>query len=271
MSEEKETAKVPMREIQKKRRVRRTFRRVFLDPSTPSSWTVARVVIVAFLVWNIGGFIGGILFALKNLFFVMVLAIFFAYLIDPIVKTIRQPFKQKKLERFMPRPAAIVLAYLIIFSILGFGIATLAPRASSQAREFGSNIPMYASEIQEKINDLSRWNRGLKFSKSIQEKITEKTDAIITGTGDRITEFFGNFLIDIVTSLPWIVLIPILAFFFLKDVNFFRTLFLRCFPVGRWRTRAGLVLEEVNETLAAYTRAQLISCFLIGSVCALGF
>jgi predicted PurR-regulated permease PerM len=30
-------------------------------------------------------------------------------------------------------------------------------------------------------------------------------------------------------------------------------------------------LNDVNHTLAAYTRAQLISCFLIGSVCTIGF
>jgi predicted PurR-regulated permease PerM len=38
-----------------------------------------------------------------------------------------------------------------------------------------------------------------------------------------------------------------------------------------WRARAESFLEDVNTTLAAYTRAQLISCFLIGSVCFLGF
>jgi len=32
------------------REKRTTARRVFLDPSTPSSWTVARVVFVAFIV-----------------------------------------------------------------------------------------------------------------------------------------------------------------------------------------------------------------------------
>ncbi len=48
-------------------------------------------------------------------------------------------------------------------------------------------------------------------------------------------------------------------------------LFLRIFPSGRWRGRAELVLEDVNKTLAAYVRAQLISCILIGTICTIGF
>ena len=40
---------------------------------------------------------------------------------------------------------------------------------------------------------------------------------------------------------------------------------------GRWRIRAEAVLQDVNTTLAAYTRAQLTSCFLIGLICTIGF
>ena len=43
------------------------------------------------------------------------------------------------------------------------------------------------------------------------------------------------------------------------------------FPAGRWRFRAEKVMADVNTTLAAYTRAQLISCVLIGLICTIGF
>jgi predicted PurR-regulated permease PerM len=89
--------------------------------------------------------------------------------------------------------------------------------------------------------------------------------------GEELTSTVGNFLINLVTYLPWLILIPILAFFFLKDVNLFRLSILRMFPAGRWRMRAEAVMSDVNGTLAAYTRAQLISCFLIGTICTIGF
>ena len=43
------------------------------------------------------------------------------------------------------------------------------------------------------------------------------------------------------------------------------------FPAGRWRYRAEAVMADVNTTLAAYTRAQLISCVIIAVLCTLGF
>jgi predicted PurR-regulated permease PerM len=70
---------------------------------------------------------------------------------------------------------------------------------------------------------------------------------------------------------PWLILVPILAFFFLKDANLFRLAFLRIFPSGSWRSRAELFIQDVNKTLANYTRAQLISCIFIGTVCTFGF
>lgn len=251
--------------------MRQTARRIFLDSSTPSSWAVARIVLVAFLIWSFSGFVAGILVSLKNLFFVMVLSIFFAYLIDPVVKFIRKPFKDRQLERLMPRPLAIVISYLFVFSIFGIGIANLAPRAATQAKEFAANLPNYATVLQDRMSDLNKLNQRLKISKEFQEKINERADSIISAAGTEITGFFGNLLLGIVTSLPWLVLVPILSFFFLKDINFFRISLLRGFPSGRWRARAESVLEDVNKTLAAYTRAQLISCFLIGIICTIGF
>ncbi len=71
--------------------------------------------------------------------------------------------------------------------------------------------------------------------------------------------------------IPWLILVPILAFFFLKDANLFRVSLLRIFPSGDWRTRIESIIHDVNTTLAAYTRAQLISCALIGTLCTIGF
>jgi predicted PurR-regulated permease PerM len=42
-------------------------------------------------------------------------------------------------------------------------------------------------------------------------------------------------------------------------------------PRGIWRWRGDEFFDEVNSTLAAYIRAQLLACLLIGTVCTLGF
>ena len=66
------------------------------------------------------------------------------------------------------------------------------------------------------------------------------------------------------------MLIPILAFFLLKDSASFRAIALQTLlrGVGVARPRAS---SDINTTLAVYIRAQLIACLLIGTVCTIGF
>jgi predicted PurR-regulated permease PerM len=67
------------------------------------------------------------------------------------------------------------------------------------------------------------------------------------------------------------MLVPILAFFLLKDARLLRDLALRILPRGRLRSRGVGFLGELNETLAAYIRAQVTACLLIGVICTIAF
>jgi predicted PurR-regulated permease PerM len=71
--------------------------------------------------------------------------------------------------------------------------------------------------------------------------------------------------------IPWLIIIPILSFFFLKDADSFRRSALQMLPRGRWRWRGDEFFQDVNSTLAAYIRAQLTACLFIGVICAVGF
>ena len=242
-------------------------RRVYLDPSTPSIRSIARVVVVTMLILFVANRIENIIGALTFLVFLVVVSIFLAYLIDPLVRLVRQPFKETKFEWLMPRSVAILVTYVIVGVTLGIIIASIAPRVIEQGKEFGANFPEYANGLRTGLNDLNRRFDRLRVPDEVQARINEQALAI----GERITAGFGNFIISAITYLPWLIIIPIFSFFFLKDVNSFRLVVLRMFPAGRWRTRADKVLQDVNTTLAAYTRAQLISCLLIGTICTIGF
>jgi predicted PurR-regulated permease PerM len=239
-------------------------RRVFLDPSAPPTRSIVRFWLFFFILLLV--FLGILYFVylLSGLIFLAFLSIFFAYLIDPLVRAIRRPFKERNLEKLMPRSLAIVLSYIIVFTVLGVGIAYLAPIVSQQAKELTQNVPGYLSSGQARINDL---NKRFRIPEATQTQIKEKVSATLGDIGTYLTAF----LLTVVSYAPWLILIPVLAFFFLKDINIFRLLFLRIFTSGHWRARAELVLEDVNKTLRAYARAQLISCFLIGLTCTLGF
>ncbi len=249
----------------------RTARRVFIDPTTPPMRSVMRVVLTFIVVSSIISAVGFLLFQIRSLIFMIILSIFFAYLIDPLVRLIRRPFKERQLEKLMPRSLAIAIAYVIVFSILGIAISYLAPRVANQARQFAENVPAYAKSAQESLTNLATRYENYKIPREFQEAVTKKINELGGTLAETIPVYLGIFAIGIISFLPWLILIPILSFFFLKDVQMFRQSFLRAFPSGRWRARAEGFLSDVNTTLAAYTRAQMISCVLIGFVCTAGF
>lgn len=240
---------------------------VVLDASTPSVRSIVRVVLVTLIIVFIADSIKGIITSLTYLFFLIVLSIFFAYLIEPLVKMIRRPFEEANRDRYMPRPLAIASAYLIVFSVVGIAGASLTPVVINQARQLTNKLPVYSESFQEQFRYISTRFERYQIPEAVQKQITERATAVAATVGSGVTDFF----IALASYLPWLILIPVLAFFFLKDANLFRLSVLRIFPSGDWRARAESIIHDVNMTLAAYTRAQLISCVLIGTLCTIGF
>jgi predicted PurR-regulated permease PerM len=244
---------------------------IALAPSSPSFRSILRVVVIVLLLLAVKDFVGNVISSLVYLIFMIVLAVFLAYLINPLVKLIQRPFEARAMPRAMPRSLAIALSFLLVFGILGVSIAYVAPLIVDQAKQFATNVPTYTTSAQNGINELNRRLARMRISDAVQKQINERITNTLTVVGERITGFLGGVAIEILTYAPWLILVPILAFFFLKDVHLFRVGILRVVPAGDWRTRVESVLADVNKTLAAYARAQLISCLLIGLLCTAGF
>ncbi|CAN5642499.1 AI-2E family transporter [soil metagenome] len=240
---------------------------IVFDSSTPPVRSIVRVVLVTLLILAVAGFLTNLISALTYLFFMIVLSVFFAYLIKPLVELIRRPFENTPQDKHMPRPLAIATAYLIVFLTLGVSIAVLTPLVVEQARQFSISLPEYASSLQTGFRDLSTRFRSYQIPETVQTQINEKATSVVGAIGSEIT----NFLLALIYYVPWLILVPILAFFFLKDANLFRVSVLRVFPSGDWRARMESIIHDVNTTLAAYVRAQLISCVLIGTLCTVAF
>lgn len=242
-------------------------RAIALDETSFSSRVIFRWVAITLLVLFAAVTLGYIVSSLRLLLFFVALSVLLAYLIDPLVKLIRRPFKSRHLERFMPRPLAIVLAFAIVLSVVGLAVSYIAPRAVEQAKDFGASLPTYATSLRQAINDMNRRFDRLRVPEEVQTRINDQLVAI----GQQITTTAGGFVLSTLIYLPWLVIVPILTFFMLKDGELIRISTLRMFPPGRWRERAGLVLSDISNTLAAYTRAMLVSSVFIGTICSIGF
>lgn len=246
------------------------IQRVSLVSSSPSARSIVRVVVIVLLLLALKDFLGVVIGSLTFLFFMIVLAIFFAYLINPLVELMRKPF-EGSYPKLMPRSLAIGLSFLLVFSVLAVAAYYLAPGVSRQARTFVDNIPTYTTSVQSAISDMNRRLDRMRIADNVQTQINERINLFLETAGTFVTTILGMSAIYAITYLPWLVLVPILAFFFLKDAQLFKVALLRVIPVGDWRSRVESVMTDVNSTLKAYARAQLISCVLIGTICTIGF
>jgi predicted PurR-regulated permease PerM len=237
------------------------------EASWPQTRAVLRVIFIALAVaaalW--------LLYVLEGVILLVVLAIFFAYLIAPLVEFVHRPFKLQGHERVVPRPIAIGIVYVVIFGAIGISLSFLLPRLGTQISEFAKQAPDYFTSARARAQSLNRFYENYQIPGAVREKITANITNLIETAGAYTTGGIGNILLESLHYIPWLVLIPILAFFLLKDADSFRRSALQMLPSGRWRWRGDEFFQDVNSTLAAYIRAQLIACLLIGTICAIGF
>lgn len=230
------------------------------------SWPQNRVILrVLFLVLAVA-IVLWIIVKLTGVILLLVLSIFFAYLVAPLVDFIRRPVWFRGREIVLPRVLAISIAYLVIIGALILVITFVVPRVGSQFPEFAEQARGYWRVLETKIQSAADYLR-------LQRLPAPLLDAV-KGVANSFAQEVRVLLLSMLTwlaYLPWLILIPILSFFLLQDAETFRRSALQMLPRGRWRWRGDEFFQDVSSTLAAYTRAQLTACFFIGLVCALGF
>ncbi len=238
--------------------------------ATEASGLQTRVILRVILIALAVAAMLWMLYALEGVILLIVLAIFFAYLIAPLVEFVHRPFKFYGKEHVMPRVLAVGIVYLVLFGALGTSLYFLLPRLGEQITEFGKQAPTYLATAKGRAQTL----QGIYQRYQLPPATREAVNNTITRTVEAAGEYARTALLAIVGLLayiPWLILIPILAFFLLKDADNFRRAALQMLPVGRWRWRGDELFQDMNSTLAAYIRAQLTACLLIGAVSTIGF
>jgi predicted PurR-regulated permease PerM len=169
----------------------------------------------------------------------------------------------------LSRAAAVALVYVLLAGGVSAGAALLVPAASAQVDEMVARAPAYAQSIQAWERGWSRYYERLRIPIDVRARIDQSALAADAAA----IEYARRSLMAVVGTLsyvPWLVLIPILAFFLLKDATSFRRTIVKALP-HHGRLRGHRFFEELNATLVAYIRAQLIACVLVGTLCGVGF
>jgi predicted PurR-regulated permease PerM len=219
------------------------------------------VAAVASLIWA--------LYRLERVVLVLILATFLAYVIAPLVQLAERPIRIAGRPRRLSRGPAIGLVYLLLAGGACAGAAIVLPSATQQLDDAAARAPMYTQSFRAWEHGWSRYYERLRIPLELRQGINRS----VQGAGDAaIDDARGALvaLVGVLSNVPWLVLVPVLAFLLLQDAAHFRRTILTMLPHG-FRLRGHRLFEELNATLAAYIRAQLLACMLVGSVCGVGF
>ncbi len=159
--------------------------------------------------------------------------------------------------------------YVVIFGGAGVGTALLLPTVGEQ---FGRAVASGPADAEALRSWAQGWSRSYQHSK-LPPEVRQAIDRSVVQIGDSAVESARGLLVasaGLASYVPWLVLVPILAFFFLKDADGFRRAAILALPVAV-RRRTYELFAEINSTLAAYIRAQLLACVVIGCTCGAGF
>ena len=211
-----------------------------------------------------------LLYALEGVILLLLLSMLFAYLISPLVEFLCRPVTWRQRVWAMPRPLAIAVVYLALAASVAVSSSLLLPLLGTQVTEFGRQIPSYMTYARDHLLAWQRLINPDHLPGGVRQAIDRTLARTVDAGGDSLSRGFGG-LFPLLAYLPWFVLIPVVAFFLLKDGAAFRRTILMTLPRGRLRGRGAELFEDINAALAAYMRAALLACFLVGVLCTIGF
>ena len=162
------------------------------------------------------------------------------------------------------------IAYLVVFGAIALSVALLAPRLVDQVSNAARQAPQRLESAAASGTPFSALYHGLE-QLGLSPAILQRGVSTITSAIDSGVRALGTASVHLATYLPWLIVIPIVAFFLLKDAANFRRGALGLVPAGRTRAHAEALLDRIDAALAAYIRAQLVACLIVGAIVAVGF
>lgn len=218
------------------------FRRYFSDPQI--------IFLTTFL---IVGF--AVVLTMGDMLAPVLASIVIAYLLEGIVAL---------LERFSwPRFAAVLLVFIGFMMFVALIILLVLPLATRQVADLVQQLPAMITQGQAALMQLPERYPGIVSAAQIQELIA-RVHTEIANFGQVALSWSLASLVGVITILVYVILMPLLVFFFLKDKQLILDWFRRHMP--RHRRIASTVWDEVDRQISNYVRGKFWEILIIWAV-----
>jgi len=217
-----------------------------------------KMLLLAILaVYALGGILS-FLARIQSIAIIVIAAIFFAYLIYPVVRA---------LNRRLPLLASVLIVYAIFVVILGLILAFIVPALSWDVSQIVQNYPRVAIYLQSEISNphtpffsrLPDWLRNAFANLPQNSALWLRTHgydaarsalAVVTGT---------------LTIFAALVIVPVLAAYLLLDSENLKRYFIALTPVNR-RGKTLDILSELEQVIGGFIRGQILVGASVGTL-----
>ena len=218
------------------------FHKYFTDPQAV---LLAVLLVIGFtVVLTFGTMLGPVLIALVV-----------AYLLDGLIQAMG--------KRGSPRLVAVILVYILFLAILLFLLIGLMPLMSQQAADLLDALPDFIAKGKQQLLQLPQ-----QYPDFIR---AEQVTAMMDRVKQMMDEFAQNALSyslaslqGVVMFLIYIILVPLLVFFFLKDKQMLLAWITNFLP--KERPVALAVWREMDGQIANYIRGKFWEIVIVGGV-----
>jgi predicted PurR-regulated permease PerM len=199
----------------------------------------------------------------------LLLSVFFAYVLVPIVDVVRRRARFGPRKRPASRTTVIVALYVVMFAgaLLVWTVAATRIRHGVNVSAPAAIDRLFSGRDNEPLDViLGRIPAGVP----LRYAVVKGTHGGIAYLEREVRTTFDD-LLAASRHARWLAVVPVFAFFLITTAPGFRRSAQRLLPHGHLQWRAGEYLQDVNSALAGYVRAQLAAGLIMGAVCALGF
>ena len=223
------------------------YKRKFSDPNALMLLLLIVFTAIVLVVW------GGILMP-------VIVAAVVAYLLDwPVTR-----LHEKGLNRTLST-SIVLLVFVLISSIT---LIVILPIVSRQTVNLVSELPLIWSSAQAFVTSLPEKYPEFVQVEYIKQAMAGANERIVD-LGEQIVSVSVSSLGNIVALLIYIILVPLMVFFMLKDKELFLHSVSKLLP--KERRLISQVGEEMNLQIANYIRGKAIEIVIVGAVSCVAF
>ncbi len=193
----------------------------------------------------------GFLYVARQTLIAFLFAIFFAYLMSPLVS---------QLEKVLHgRGVAIAVIYSLLLGLVVLFFVAMGPRIGKESTKLVQSLPaldqLSSGQIAEQLGQQHGWNA--KIVDLLRNYLASHSDEIA-----KLAQRVGLRVAEAAKQAWLLVIVPLLSIFFLKDGRSFSEILLDMVHSRPQRELLQGVLSDLNQMLAHFIRAQLTLALL---------